>query len=58
MSSHSHPRIRSLLQERAVKHLSAEYRLREDDTQAPAMAPGRFFYAIRATFELQKSNAD
>jgi hypothetical protein len=50
--------MRSLLQERAVKHPSAEYQLRKDDTQAPMMAPDRFFYAMQAAFELRKSNAD
>jgi hypothetical protein len=54
----SHPRTRSLLQERAVKHPSAEYQLHEDDTQAPTMAPDRFFYTMQAAFELQKLNAD
>ncbi len=47
----SHQKVHGFLQKRVVKHLSVEYRLREDDTQAPTMASDRLFFITRATVE-------
>jgi hypothetical protein len=54
----SHQRICGFLQEQVAKHLSVEYQLRKDDTQAPTMASDRLFFFMQAVIELQKSNAD
>jgi hypothetical protein len=54
----NHQRIRGFLQEQVVNHLSVEYQLCKDDTQAPTMASDRLFSVTRAAIELQKSNAD
>jgi hypothetical protein len=54
----SHQRIHGFLQEQVVKHLSVEYQLCKDDTQAPTMASVRLFFITRAAIKLQKLNAD